>query len=153
VDQTHGPDERLLAALRELFDRSTPLPPRVVEMAKESYTWRTVDAELAALTSDSLVDPPVGSVRGTAAPRSMTFEAGDLSIEVEVASSGPDRRMLGQIVPPQPARIEVRQDDLTRTVEADEVGRFVIDGLGQGRLRLRCHLAGRRSIVTEWMIV
>ena len=62
MDQTHGPDERLLAALRELFDRSTPLPPRVVEMAKESYTWRTVDAELAALTSDSLVDKLLESV-------------------------------------------------------------------------------------------
>ena len=153
MDESHGPDERLLAALRELFDRSAPLPPRVVEMAKESYTWRTVDAELAALTSDSLVDPLVGSVRGAEAPRALTFEAGEISIEVEVVGSGPDRRMLGQIVPPQPARIEVRQDDLTWTVEADEVGRFVVDGLGTRPLRLRCHLAGRRPVVTEWVIV
>jgi hypothetical protein len=153
VDQTHGPDERLLAALRELLDRSAPLPPRVVEMAKESYTWRTVDAELAALTSDSLVDPPVGSVRGAVAPRSLTFEAGDISIEVEVGESGPNRRMLGQIVPPQPARIEVRQDEAARTVEADVVGRFVVDGLGTGPVRLRCHLAGRRPVVTEWVVV
>jgi hypothetical protein len=153
VDETRGPDERLLAALRGLLDRSAPLPARLVEMAKESYTWRTVDAELAALTSDSLVDPPVGSVRGAAAPRSLTFEAGDLSIEVEVAELGPDRRMLGQLIPPQPARIEVRQDDLTRTVEADVVGRFVVEGLSARPVRLRCHLQGRRPVVTEWVIV
>ena len=153
MDESHGPDERLLAALRELFDRSAPLPPRVVEMAKESYTWRTVDAELAALTSDSLVDQLAGSVRGAEAPRSLTFEAGDVSIEVEVGGSGTQRRMLGQLVPAQPARIEVSQDDLTRTVEADEVGRFVVDGLSARPVRLRCHLPGRRPVVTEWVIV
>lgn len=153
MDDATRPDERLLADLRELFDRSSPVPPRLVEMAKESFTWRTVDAELAALTSDSLVDTPVGSVRGTAEPRSLTFEAGDLSIEVEVTELGADRRMLGQIIPPQPARIEVRQDDLTRTVEADVVGRFVVEGLGARPVRLRCHLQGRRPVVTEWVIV
>jgi hypothetical protein len=153
VDDTHGLDERLLAALRGLFDRSSPVPPRLVEMAKEGYTWRTVDAELAALTGDSLVDSPVGSVRGTAEPRSLTFEASDLSIEVEVTELGVDRRMLGQIIPPQPARIEVRQDGLTRTVEADVVGRFVVEGLSARPVRLRCHLPGRRPVVTEWVIV
>ena len=153
MDDRHGPDERLLAALRELFERSSPLPPRVVEMAKESYTWRTVDAELAALTSDSLVDPLVGSVRGAGAPRSLTFQAGDVAIEVEVAGSGAQRRMLGQLVPAQPARIEVSQDEVTRTVEADEVGRFVVDRLSARPVRLRCHLPGRRPVVTEWVIV
>lgn len=153
MDETHGPDERLLDALRELLERSAPLPARVVEMAKESYTWRTVDAELAELTRDSLVDPAVGSVRGATTPRTMTFEAGDVSIEIEVAVSGENRRMLGQIVPPQPARIEVRQDDVTRTIDADVVGRFVVDGLTTRPLRLRCHLPGRRPVVTEWVIV
>jgi hypothetical protein len=153
VDETLGPDERLLAALRELFERSSAPPPRVVGMAKESYTWRTVDAELAALTSDSLVDAPLATVRGAPVTRSMTFEAGDLSIEVEVSGSGDDRRMLGQLVPGQAARIEVRQDDVTRTVEADELGRFLVDGLGARPVRLRCHLAGRRPVVTEWVIV
>jgi hypothetical protein len=153
VDQTHGPDERLLAELRELLDRSAPLPPRVVQMAKDSYTWRTVAAELAALTSDSLVEPAAGAVRGAATPRSLTFAAADISIEVEVGEQGPNRRMLGQVVPPQPARIEVRQDEATWTVEADVVGRFVVDGLGAGPVRLRCQLAEGRAVVTEWVVV
>jgi hypothetical protein len=147
-------DERLLAELRDLFERGDPPPAAVAEAAKRSYGWRTVDEELAALTMDTLVDRPLAGVRGTAEPRSLRFEAPGLTIEVEVSGSGAERRrVLGQLVPPRAASIEVSQPDGGGTVEADELGRFAIDGLRAQPLRLRCHLAGQGPVATEWVLV
>jgi hypothetical protein len=154
VNETPGVDERLLAELRDLFERGDQPPAWVVEAAKESYGWRGVDEELAALTRDSRVDRPLAGVRGAAEPRALTFEARDLTIEVEVSGSGPERsRVLGQLVPAQRATIEVSQPGSSSTIEADELGRFAIDGLRSQPLRLRCHLAGHGPVATEWILV
>jgi hypothetical protein len=147
-----GPDEGLLEALRELFDRSPP-PSRVVEAAKESFAWRTVDAELAELTNDSLVDRPAGPTRGRSDHRLLTFEARDLVIELEVAMSGRQRRLVGRLRPAQPARIEVSQAGATTTVEADAAGSFSVPGLESRPARLCCRLAGRGLVCTEWVLL
>jgi hypothetical protein len=152
VNPPPGPDEGLLDELRELFDRSPP-PDRVVEAAKASYTWRTVDAELAELTSDSLVDQPAVLTRGPSDPRALTFEARDLTIEVEVIVSGRQRRLLGQLDPAQPARIEVSQAGTTITVEADAAGRFSVPGLEPRPARLCCRLPGRGFVCTVWVLL
>ena len=147
-------DERLLAELRDLFQRADPPPAPVVEAAKGGYVWRTVDDELATLTLDSLVDGPLAGVRGTGEPRSLRFEAPGLTIEVEVSGSGAEpRRVLGQLVPPRAASIEASQPGGASTVEADELGRFAIEGLRPQPLRLRCHLAGHGPVATEWVLV
>jgi hypothetical protein len=148
-------DERLLDELRDLFERGDPPPAAVVEAAKRGYDLRTVDEELAALVMDTLLERPLAGVRGTAEPRSLRFEAPGVTIEVEVTGSGAERRrVLGQLVPPRAARIEVSQPGRADTsVEADELGRFAIDGIHARPLRLRCHLAGRGPVATEWVLV
>jgi hypothetical protein len=148
-------DDRLLEELRRLFEDTDPVPDQVTRLAKASYGWRTLDAELAALTHDSLVDQAPVAMRGGAPPRLVTFDAADLRVEVELEAGGPGarggRRLLGQLVPPQPARIEVRDGrGGRRTVEADEAGRFAIDQLPAGPLSLRCHRPGRPPVATEW---
>jgi hypothetical protein len=148
-----GPDERLLAELREVLGRDAAPPSSVVEAAKESYTWRTVDAELAELTHDSLVDQTAVRTRGAPDRRALTFEARDLIIEVEVSVSGQERRLLGQLVPAQPARIEIRQAGATRRIEADAAGRFMVPGLEARPVSLRCRLAGRDPVSTEWVLI
>jgi hypothetical protein len=153
LNPSSGPDERLLDELRELLGRDAAPPSSVVEAAKESYTWRTVDAELAELTHDSLVDRPAVRTRGAPDRRALTFEAPDLVIEVEVSVSGQERRLLGQLVPAQPARIEVRQAGATRSVEADAAGRFTVSGLESRPVSLRCRLAGQDLVSTEWVLI
>lgn len=148
-------DQRLLDELRDLFERADPPPAAMVEAAKRGYDLRTVDEELAALVMDTLLERPLAGVRGTAEPRSLRFEAADLTIEVEVTGSGAERRrVLGQLVPPRAARIDVSQPDGADTsVEADELGRFAIEGIHARPLQLRCHLSGRRPVATEWVLV
>jgi hypothetical protein len=125
----------------------------VVEAAKESFAWRTVDAELAELTNDSLVDQPAGPTRGRPDHRALTFEAPDLVIELEVVMSGRRRRLLGRLVPAQAAQIEVSQPGATVTVEADAAGRFSVPSLESRPARLCCRLAGRGLVCTEWVLL
>ena len=57
--------------------------------ARAAIGWRTIDAELAELIADSAVDEPALLVRGTAQPRTLTFEAPGLTIEIEAEHAPP----------------------------------------------------------------
>jgi hypothetical protein len=153
-DMVNPADTQLLDELRRAASQSDPPPPTVVEAARSSFTWRTIDAELAALTFDSGVDRPVTALRGSAGPRLMTFSSSGLDIEVEVVNLGSQRQLVGQLVPPQAADIDVRHAAGTTTIQADQLGRFVADAIGSGPVSLRCRLAATPSgppVVTEWV--
>jgi hypothetical protein len=150
-----GPgDEALLEELRGAAHRFDPPPPAVLEAARASLTWRTIDAELAALEFDSAVDQAAAAVRSGEGPRLLTFSAPGLNIEVEVSPLGPRRQLVGQLVPAQAARIDVRHAGGVTTVQADQLGRFGVDAISAGPVSLRCHLATvppSPPVVTEWI--
>jgi hypothetical protein len=150
-----GPgDEALLEELRDAAHRFDPPPPAVLEAARASLTWRTIDAELAALEFDSAVDQAAAAVRSGEGPRLLTFSAPGLNIEVEVSPLGPRRQLVGQLVPAQAARIDVRHAGGVTTVQADQLGRFGVDAVSAGPVSLRCHLATvppSPPVVTEWI--
>jgi hypothetical protein len=150
-----GPeDEELLQELRAAARRFDPPPDSVLDAARASLTWRTIDAELAALQFDSVVDLAATGVRSSEGPRLLTFAAPGLSIEVEVSPIGPRRQLVGQLVPAQPARIDVRHAGGVTTVQADHLGRFGADAISAGPVSLRCHLGDTPSslpVVTEWI--
>lgn len=119
-------DEQLLAELGEAIRVYDGPPNDVIAAAKDLFTWRTVDAELASLTFDSLLDDEPAAVRSTAvAPRVLTFEADGLAVEVEV-DLDPERRLVGQLVPAQTAEIELITPQGTARVATDHLGRFVV---------------------------
>ncbi len=150
-------DSELWEELRMAIQEADPVPPEVLRAARESFTWRTIDAELAALTYDSAVDGPATSVvRGSEGPRLLSFEASELSVELEVTAVGARRRLVGQLVPPQPARVEIRHHAGRSLVEADELGRFRTEELAAGPSSLRCHLSdpsGAAPVVTDWVML
>ena len=147
-------DAALLAELGAAMDEVDPAPAEVVAAARASFTWRTVDAELAALAElsfDSLVDAGGTVVRGGAEPRLLTFRAGDLEIEVEATQAGTTFRLLGQIVPPSAGQVEVRHPDGSRTMPADELGRFSVDNVSAGPVSLVWRPPGGAAVNTEWV--
>jgi hypothetical protein len=149
-------DDALLAELRQVLARTDAVPPEAVAAGKASFTWRTVDAELAELTFDSLVDDDLALVRSRGGSRFLSFEAADLSVEIEVVGTGADRRIVGQLVPPMPAAIEIRGLDRSLAAEADDLGRFASAGLWRGPLSLRVNVAvDDRNVIleTEWVAV
>lgn len=151
-------DDILLDELRRVFAAIDPIPAPVQVAARAAIEWRTIDAELAALVCDSIVDEPVLAVRGAAGPRMLTFEAPELTIELEAEPSADDSlRLIGQLVPPQPAEIAVRHGDDVIATRADDRGRFVAGGIGAGPVSLRCRLdgdsGGGRLVETAWLSI
>jgi hypothetical protein len=148
-------DEGLLAALGVLLSQEPP-PAWSVEAAKSSYDLRTVDAELAALISDSGLAGTRSAVRSAAGPRLAVFGTADLSVEIEIepgASSGM-WRLIGQLTPAAPARIQIRQQGAPAIMaDADALGRFAADHLTGRPLSLVCLRDGRRAAVTEWIAI
>lgn len=150
------PDEDLLAELRRLAACVDPVPDSLSHAARESLTWRRVDAELAELLADSIEDDSrLELVRSAGGPRSVSFEAAGLTIELEIIGVGARRTIIGQLVPPSEAKIEVQSGGLRATVSADERGRFRAEEIPSGRMRLRLtdHPSARRPVETSWIAV
>jgi hypothetical protein len=153
-------DEReeaeLLAELGRVISRVDPVPPELLAIAEASLVVHTIDADLAALTYDSAVDAGGGAlVRGAPVTRMLTFETPELTIELEAIAVGPRRRLVGQLVPPQAADIEVRHRGGVAETGADEIGRFIVAGVEPGPVSLRCRTlgAGVPAVVdTDWFL-
>src|SRR3954469_12967284 len=147
--------EDLLAELRVAGLVVDPVPERVMFAAKASLSWRTIDAELAELTYDSALDDDrLALVRGHQAGRMLTFSTPALTIEVQVTNTGPDRRLVGHLVPAQSAVLVIRHGGGTSEAEVDADGRFRTDPIPAGPLALSCRLgeeADGPTVQTEWV--
>jgi hypothetical protein len=142
--------DELLGRLKVLTAALDPVPQRVVKAAGASFSWHSIDAELAELVYDSVVDEELVGARGGGA-RQLTFEAPDVTIELEVT---PDSgRINGQLVPPAEADVEVRHPEGTLTVRADRFGHFRADGVPSGPISLRCLTGGPAggAAHTDWV--
>ncbi len=97
TNQQWADDDALLAALGEAVRAAKAVPPEFTAAGQAAFTWRTIDAELAALTFDSATaEPAVAAVRAEeASPRFLTFAGSDLTIELEIGSDS----IVGQVVP------------------------------------------------------
>jgi hypothetical protein len=152
--------DALLGELRELLARVDPMPPQLLDQVRRSFCWRTVDAELAELSFDSLMDRDaalaVRSGGDTALePRMLGFGAvvdgADLSIDVEVSTAGGRSALIGQLWPAGATVVEMQECSGGSTeVPTDELGRFLIEPVPRGPIRLRVRHAGR-VVQTTWV--
>jgi hypothetical protein len=148
-------DEQLMDLMRAAVAEHDAVPDGVVTAAREVWTWRTVDAELAALLHDSTADEDaLAGVRGAGTVRALSFGAGEHMIEVEISEDGDRRRLVGQVMPPPGGGTIVldRIDGPATELELDELGRFEADRLAAGLVRLRTTGAEGR-MVTEWVAI
>jgi hypothetical protein len=145
-------DDELEEELRRLAARVDPVPPELLRAAAGAFTWRDIDAELAELVFDSLLDADEAAlVRGSPDRRLVSFAAGGLTIDVEVTATGRDRTVMGQIVPPRRGQVDLRRPGETVTVDADELGRFRSGPLPPGPLSLRWRTDDGAPVVTDWL--
>jgi hypothetical protein len=149
--------EDLLAELRLLANDLDPVPPEVTAFADAALGWRRIDAELAELLSDSLLESrAVALTRSSVArARSVSFATSDLQIDVEIRDEDSGIVILGQLAPPAAASIDVQRGDtsIVATVEADALGRFRIE-LGEGgRIRLRFRRVSQPPVETSWITI
>lgn len=144
-------DDRLLDLLTRALSQADPVPEHAVEAARASFTWRTIDAELAELVYDSAGEELVG-VRSAEATRQVTFRAPGIEIEVMVMEDGV-RRLVGQLVPPQQATVELRCGGSVRDSATDSLGRFTFTDVGTGPAQITIVTADGTKVVTDWVLV
>jgi hypothetical protein len=141
-------DFELEDELREIANLLDPIPAQLLDDAMQAFTLRTLDAELAELTFDSWEQEPATRVRG-GGPRLLTFEAGGVAVEVEVANG----RLVGRLLPGGPAEVGVQRRDGEVRLLCDDLGRFAAEGLSRGPVRLRVAREGRGTVVTSWTLI
>ncbi|WP_395576009.1 hypothetical protein [Streptomyces sp. BK79] len=132
--------------LRQAAAILDPVPAELRRIAVDAFALHDLDARVAELTFDSLVDAI--PVRGeTDPPRMLTFRADDVILDVEVTADG----LIGQVLPPGPARIEVLSGPLAHArLTADDMGRFTGEAPPTGPFALRLRTGGD-VVVTQWL--
>jgi hypothetical protein len=141
-------DEQLLAVLKESLQAAREVPAEFTEAGRNAFAWHNIDAELAQLTYDSLVDQ-AGTVRSeTASIRALTFTSDHLSIEIEVNEDS----LLCQLVPTDEGTVELhtRAGGVTR-IPVDEMGCFSVRPVPAAPFRLHCQMADGATVVTGWI--
>ena len=149
------PDDAVLEdELRQIIEQVDPVPENLLAAAKDCFTWRTIDGDLAELVFDSVAGDHRVLVRGADHARLLSFKAAGLTVEVQVTGVGQARRIIGQLAPPQRARVRIRQGPDVRALDADELGRFS-GVLREGPFSLMCTgiAAGSRPVVTDWIVL
>jgi hypothetical protein len=152
--------DALLSELQGLLARVDPVPAQLLDQVRRSFCWRTVDAELAELSFDSLLDREASlAVRSggdpALEPRMLSFGAvvdgADLSIEVEATSVAERYTLVGQIYPAGATVVGVETGDGSSIeVPVDELGRFSVEPVPRGPVRLRVEHDGH-VVQTTWV--
>ena len=153
-------DVDLIERIRDTFAEIDPVPEDVMAAARAALGWglsaATLDAELAELIEDTSMSAAAG-VRGTHAPRLVTFESESLTVEVEVSPHGNRRRLIGQIVPAGHRRLALHSPEGVRDVDVDELGRFAVGDVPAGPISFVCSPDGPSDapgpVATSWIVV
>jgi len=144
--------EAALGRLASLRVEEDPTTAGVLGSELAGIVLRSVDDELASLVYDSNVDLDLfRSVRAEAATsRQMTFEARELVLELEVSAT---RHLVGQVVPPQTAVVELRHRGGTMPFETDGLGCFDVAKLPEGPVSFRCRPSDPavQAVATSWI--
>jgi hypothetical protein len=147
---TFGAEDPDLELLEEELRRATaildPVPPELRQIAVEAFALHDLDAKIAELTFDSVIDAI--PVRGaTDVPRMLTFHAGGVTVDVELSAQG----LMGQVLPPQTAGVEVLSGPVACSpLETDAMGRFTYGEPPAGPFALRLR-TGEGVLVTDWL--
>jgi hypothetical protein len=147
---TSDPDDELLGELRSVLRRTDPVPGDVTDFAKAALGLRRLDADLAELLDDSVLESTALARGGDA--RSLTFRSEDLTIDVELQPGA----LLGQLAPaPEAAEVTLQDAEGTAlaTTAADALGRVRLALEGDGRRRLRVTRPGAAPVETSWFTV
>jgi hypothetical protein len=147
-------DAELLAALRQAFAARRAVPPEFVQAGQAAFAWHNIDAELAQLTYDSTLrteDAVPTRAEEEAAIRVLTFTSAEAGLQIELEVQ--EDALAGQILPMQPAAIEVQTRTGTQQpISADEVGCFWITPIPSEDFRLRCRpVRGNAEVITVWV--
>jgi len=152
ADRWWSDDDQLLSALDQAIHPAEDVPDGFVRTALACFVWAGIDADLAALAYDSAVDlTELANTRAESAQlRALTFEAADLTFELEVTPDG----LAGQVIPAHGGELQLQLSDGTATtVRLTEHGYFRIRPTPVTPFWLRYRFADGRTISTDLIVL
>jgi hypothetical protein len=157
---TFDDDDELMAQLSRLAGELDAVPEHVVAAAQAALSTRDLDSELAELVADSSATESELEFelvrRGADAghDRLLSFDSGELQVELEVIQDGDELTLIGQVIGTAPVDCSLEYGDSRRiALPTDELGRFLVDGLSGGPVRVRCRSATGASVSTSWVML
>ena len=154
--------------LRAIADHVDPVPSIVDELARAALETRNLDAQLAALTADSILaagtrgevsdSADAGDLVGAgpvlraghSASRMVVFETEDVTVELEIDTADAGVTVRGLLIGTGGA-VELETPSSRTRVPVDAQGWFSLGGLPSGALRLRVVGTDGRRVTTEWI--
>lgn len=144
-------DDDLAARLGRILAQRDPVPQKVIHAAKASGVWRTVDAELALLLYDSVLDEESAGVRGRGS-RLLTFTSAQITVDLEI--TGGSRAIVGQVDTEGPASVEICYAEGAVPVDTDPSGHFSHGAGRAGPMSVRVTDNRTGAVVrTEWVVI
>lgn len=139
-------DDDLLGRIADAYDDLPVVPYPLTATAREAFAWRSADAQLAELLSDSAEADLVG-VRGASTDRrAFRYGAGDVVIRVHLS----EETLVVMVEPPLSVECRVATEDGTTEHRTDESGELAVDAPDLP-LRIEVDLPGGTT-VTPWII-
>lgn len=151
-------DARLLARLGALAEAADPPPASLYAFGYAALSLRSSDLDLALarLVEDSTLE--LAGVRGAQEEvRLLSFEGGDLAVDVQLDQRAGRRSLLGQVIPAPPSGsgvVHLETADGTRIrAEVDHLGGFRIPDppMGSARLVVQDGAGTSTAVATDWV--
>jgi hypothetical protein len=137
----------LEATLGQLIALEHAVPQSVLDAAKASWTWRTIDLELVELSFDSQLIDASGLRSAVLDSRMLRFSLDGRELDVEIETRGAHVDFAGQITP-APSQLEIQTPTQDISVELRN-GRFAVSLELVGPVRFVVRGAGWRH-ATAW---
>ena len=149
-------DDTLIADLRRIAAAVDGPPDAVLAAARAAFLTRDLDGELALLVADSRTTGEYATIRADADPQGrwmLSFEGGGVQVDMEVEERGGRVRLVGQFSGASGDEYLLESGGRQRRIEVDDIGRFIVDDIEHGPIRLRCHAADGAPITTVWVTI
>lgn len=127
-------DAALFAQLRSLWRDVDPMPATLIDRMIAAVAAEGLSEEYALLT---LVEQPLGSVRGDADALTLQFSDGTTSILLHVTNTAAGRHRIDGWVDTASREIELVQGERIRRTDSSDTGRFVFDDVPDGLTLVR----------------
>jgi hypothetical protein len=143
-------DDALMMLVQESLATDRVMSARAREAALAAAGWVRTAEQFAEVAFDSAAEPALAGLRGGRTDtHELTYRSAELTVECRF---GPDG-LMGEILPPGPARVWLRTPrPEERELAVDEYGRFTDTGLPTGPVSLKISRIGLPDLTTPWLL-
>jgi hypothetical protein len=130
--------------LGDALSAADPVPPGLAATWRDLFRWRDPSATVAELVEDSSEPDALGS-------RRFLFDAGDVSVAVDVVRAGDGLTVTARLEPPRARRGALRTPGYESDLDL-EAGTVGPSFLPRAPFSLAFELDDGRRVHTEWML-